>query len=32
MYSFNYNVLDPYVIRPVAVAWRTTFPSLHVTG
>lgn len=22
MYSFNYNVLDPYVVRPVAVAWR----------
>ena len=22
MYSFNYNVLDPYLVRPVAVAWR----------
>jgi phospholipid-binding lipoprotein MlaA len=32
MYSFNYNVLDPYVIRPVAVAWRDYVPSLHVTG
>ena len=20
MYSFNYNVLDPYLVRPVAVA------------
>jgi ABC-type transporter lipoprotein component MlaA len=27
MYSFNYNVLDPYVIRPVAVAWRDYVPQ-----
>lgn len=27
MYSFNYNVLDPYVVRPVAVAWRDYVPQ-----
>lgn len=26
MFSFNYNVLDPYVVRPVAVAWRDYVP------
>lgn len=27
MYNFNFNVLDPYVVRPVAVAGVTTFHS-----
>ena len=27
MYSFNFNVLDPYVLRPVAVAWRDYVPQ-----
>lgn len=27
MYSFNYNVLDPYLVRPVAVAWRDYVPQ-----
>jgi phospholipid-binding lipoprotein MlaA len=27
MYNFNYNVLDPYVVRPVAVAWRDYVPQ-----
>ncbi|WAT01548.1 phospholipid-binding lipoprotein MlaA [Rouxiella chamberiensis] len=27
MFDFNYNVLDPYVLRPVAVAWRDYLPS-----
>jgi phospholipid-binding lipoprotein MlaA len=22
MFNFNFNVVDPYVLRPVAVAWR----------
>ena len=26
MFNFNYNVLDPYVLRPVAVAWRNYLP------
>ncbi|RRZ94734.1 phospholipid-binding lipoprotein MlaA [Erwinia sp. 198] len=26
MFDFNYNVLDPYVVRPVAVAWRDYVP------
>ena len=26
MFSFNYNVLDPYIVRPVAVAWRDYVP------
>lgn len=26
MFNFNYNVLDPYVLRPVAVAWRDYVP------
>ncbi len=25
--DFNYNVLDPYVVRPVAVAWRDYVPQ-----
>lgn len=27
MFNFNYNVLDPYVVRPVAVAWRDHVPQ-----
>jgi phospholipid-binding lipoprotein MlaA len=27
MYTFNYDVLDPYVLRPVAVAWRDYVPT-----
>lgn len=27
MYSFNFNVLDPYIVRPVAVAWRDYVPQ-----
>ena len=27
MYNFNYNVLDPYLVRPVAVAWRDYVPQ-----
>ncbi|MGL4859913.1 MAG: MlaA family lipoprotein, partial [Enterobacteriaceae bacterium] len=27
MFSFNYNVLDPYVVRPVAVGWRDYMPQ-----
>ncbi|MFB6434587.1 MAG: phospholipid-binding lipoprotein MlaA [Candidatus Malihini olakiniferum] len=27
MFNFNYNVLDPYVVRPVAVAWRDYVPK-----
>ena len=26
MFNFNYNVLDPYVLRPVAVAWNDYVP------
>ncbi|AIM22966.1 phospholipid-binding lipoprotein MlaA [Serratia sp. OLHL2] len=26
MFDFNYNVLDPYILRPVAVAWRDYVP------
>lgn len=26
MFNFNYNMLDPYVLRPVAVAWRDYVP------
>jgi len=26
MFNFNYNVLDPYVLRPVAVVWRDYVP------
>lgn len=32
MFNFNYNVLDPYVVRPVAVAWRDTVPAPARTG
>ncbi|WP_447871552.1 phospholipid-binding lipoprotein MlaA [Serratia fonticola] len=27
MFNFNYNVMDPYVLRPVAVAWRDYVPT-----
>ncbi|PHM73518.1 phospholipid-binding lipoprotein MlaA [Xenorhabdus kozodoii] len=27
MFNFNYDVLDPYVMRPVAVAWRNYVPT-----
>lgn len=27
MFNFNYNVLDPYVLRPVAVAWSDYVPT-----
>ncbi|MDZ7277790.1 phospholipid-binding lipoprotein MlaA [Pantoea eucrina] len=27
MFNFNYGVLDPYVLRPVAVAWRDYLPA-----
>lgn len=27
MFSFNYNLLDPYVVRPAAVAWRNYLPQ-----
>ncbi|MES4613744.1 MAG: phospholipid-binding lipoprotein MlaA [Ewingella sp.] len=26
MFDFNYNIMDPYVLRPVAVAWRNYVP------
>ncbi|WP_114193165.1 phospholipid-binding lipoprotein MlaA [Edaphovirga cremea] len=26
MFSFNYDVLDPYLVRPVAVVWRDYLP------
>lgn len=32
MFNFNYNVLDPYVLRPVAVAWRDYVPTPARTG
>lgn len=32
MFNFNYNVLDPYVLRPVAVAWRDYVPVPARTG
>ncbi len=32
MFNFNYNVLDPYVVRPVAVAWRDYVPMPARTG
>lgn len=27
MFNFNYEVLDPYVVRPVAVVWRDYVPQ-----
>jgi len=32
MFSVNYNYLDPYVLRPVAVAWRDYVPVPARTG
>lgn len=32
MFNFNYNVLDPYVVRPVAVVWRDYLPVPARTG
>lgn len=26
MFEFNYNILDPYILRPLAVAWRDHLP------
>lgn len=26
IFDFNYNILDPYVLRPIAVAWRDYLP------
>jgi len=27
MFNFNYNILDPYLLRPVAVVWRCAVPQ-----
>lgn len=32
MFDFNYNLLDPYVLRPVAVAWNNYVPTIARTG
>lgn len=32
MFNFNYTVLDPYIVRPVAVAWRDYVPVPARTG
>lgn len=32
MFNFNYHVLDPYVVRPVAVVWRDHVPRPARTG
>ncbi|WP_241650433.1 MlaA family lipoprotein, partial [Rosenbergiella collisarenosi] len=32
MFNFNYDVLDPYIVRPVAVAWRDYVPVPARTG
>lgn len=32
MFNFNYNVLDPYLVRPVAVVWRDYVPVPARTG
>lgn len=32
MFDFNYNVLDPYILRPVAVAWNDYVPTPVRTG
>lgn len=26
MFDFNYKVLDPYIVKPVAIAWKNTVP------
>lgn len=32
MFDFNFNVLDPYIVRPVAVAWRGYMPVPFRSG
>lgn len=32
MFTFNYDVLDPYVLRPVAVVWKDYVPDPAKTG
>lgn len=32
MFNFNYNVVDAYVVRPVAVGWRNHVPKPVRTG
>lgn len=32
MFNFNYNVLDPWVLRPVAVVWRDYVPQSARSG
>lgn len=32
MFNFNYNVLDPYILRPVAVTWNDYVPMPVRTG
>ncbi|WP_312242887.1 phospholipid-binding lipoprotein MlaA [Pantoea sp.] len=32
MFNLNYNILDPYVVRPVAVAWRDYVPAPARSG
>lgn len=32
MFTFNYEVLDPYVLRPVAVAWKDYVPDPAKNG
>lgn len=32
MFNFNYNYMDPYVVRPVAVVWRDYMPQPARTG
>jgi len=27
MFNFNYNIMDPYLMRPVAVVWRNNMPQ-----
>lgn len=32
MFNFNYQVLDPYILRPVAVAWKGYVPAPARSG
>jgi phospholipid-binding lipoprotein MlaA len=32
MFDFNYNVLDPYLLRPVAIVWNDYMPKPARTG
>ncbi|AEW44477.1 VacJ family lipoprotein [Serratia symbiotica str. 'Cinara cedri'] len=32
IFDFNYNVLDPYIMRPVAIAWRNYVPIIARNG